>query len=165
MTREVSGSYDTRAEAEAVRARLEAIGIDARAIQLQERTGGADSGGKGLFDHLADYLLSDSARRPGAFLVSATVSPDQLDAAAIIVRAGDSAPAGAEANPFAPRTFVFPEHAERLEISKEVVVREELILKKLIDEHVAEIRDTVRRTEVEVERFSAPGSDDGPGAP
>ena len=161
MMREVSGSYDRLAQAQAVRARLEAIGVDPGAISVEER--GADAEGKGIFDSLADYLLAEGNDRPGAFLVSAQVSPEQFDAAARIVQRGDDAPD--DQGPFAPRFFVFPEHAERLDIAREVVVREEVILSKLVREHVEEIHDTVRKTEVEVERFSAgeTGPRAGPG--
>jgi hypothetical protein len=50
--------------------------------------------------------------------------------------------------------LVFPETAEQLVVEKEAFVREEVVLRKLVENHVEEIEDRVKRTEVEVERIS-----------
>jgi hypothetical protein len=50
--------------------------------------------------------------------------------------------------------LVFRETAERLIVEKEAFVREEVVLSRLVKEHVQEIEDRVKRTEVEVERIS-----------
>jgi stress response protein YsnF len=70
--------------------------------------------------------------------------------------------AEAEAGEDAPReigeqTFIFRETAEQLVVEKEIVVREEIVMRRTAEEHVEVVHDTVRRTEVEVERFGPDG--------
>ena len=45
------------------------------------------------------------------------------------------------------------ETAEEVEVGKEARVVEEITLRKTAEEHEERVRDTVRRTEVEVERL------------
>ena len=51
------------------------------------------------------------------------------------------------------RTLEFVETREEPVVSKEIMVREEVIVRKRINERTETIRDTVRRTEVEVEEL------------
>ncbi len=51
------------------------------------------------------------------------------------------------------RTLEFIETREEPIVSKEIMVREEVIVRKTINERTETIRDTVRRTEVEVEEL------------
>jgi stress response protein YsnF len=52
---------------------------------------------------------------------------------------------------FRERTIEATETAEEAVIAKDVRVKEELVLRKGVVENVETVRDTVRRTEVEVE--------------
>jgi uncharacterized protein (TIGR02271 family) len=52
---------------------------------------------------------------------------------------------------FQERTFEVTETDEEAVVQKDVVVKEELVLRKDVEEHTETIRDTVRRTEVEIE--------------
>lgn len=71
------------------------------------------------------------------------------------VSEGDEAPqSAARPLPIHDQTFEFRETAERLEVGKELFVREEVVVSKLIETHTEHVRGTVRRTEVEVERLS-----------
>jgi stress response protein YsnF len=55
------------------------------------------------------------------------------------------------------RVVEFSEMREEAVVTKDAFVREEIILRKSVDERTEVIRDTVRRTEVEVEEFTASG--------
>jgi uncharacterized protein (TIGR02271 family) len=57
------------------------------------------------------------------------------------------------------RTIEMTETAEEAVVSKEARVREELVVKKTAEEHVEQIDDTVRRTEVDVEEGTRSGED------
>jgi stress response protein YsnF len=50
------------------------------------------------------------------------------------------------------KTYEFVETAEELAIEKQLVVREEIVLTSRVHEHVEDVTETVRRTEVEIER-------------
>jgi hypothetical protein len=54
------------------------------------------------------------------------------------------------------RIFEIREMREEPVVTKEAFVREEVIVRKTVREHQQTIRDTVRRTEVEVEEIGAP---------
>ena len=54
---------------------------------------------------------------------------------------------------FQDRTIEMNETTEELEVSKEARVVEEVALKKTVQEHEEQVKDTVRRTEVEVEKI------------
>jgi uncharacterized protein (TIGR02271 family) len=56
---------------------------------------------------------------------------------------------------FEERTIEMTETGEELEVGKEARVVEEVTLKKRAEEHKETVRDTVRRSEVEVERIDA----------
>ena len=58
---------------------------------------------------------------------------------------------------FQDRTIEMNETTEELEVSKEARVVEEVALRKTVQEHEEQVKDTVRRTEVEVEKIK-PGS-------
>lgn len=149
MPRSVTDLYNSHAEAEAVRARLIAIGLDPAGIRTMGESNGAEPG---VFDTLAP-LIVPGGQSP--VRLTAEVEPDQLEQAARIVE-------GAEAGEDAPReigeqTFIFRETAEQLVVEKEIVVREEIVMRRTAEEHVEVVHDTVRRTEVEVERFGPDG--------
>ena len=149
MPRSVTALYNSRAEAEAVRARLIAIGVDPAGIRTIDEANGAEPG---VFDRLARLIVPEGQ---SPVRLTAGVEPDQLELAARIAE-------GAEAGEDAPReigeqTFIFRETAEQLVVEKEIVVREEIVMRRTAEEHVEVVHDTVRRTEVEVERFGPDG--------
>nr|WP_295370856.1 DUF2382 domain-containing protein [uncultured Sphingosinicella sp.] len=153
MSRSVTAVYKSRAEAEAVAARLTSMGVDPSSIGIAgERPGQAQPG---VFDHLAKLIMPETA--PTSFRVSAEVEDDQFDEAGRILSAG--APGGRFAPPreITEQTFIFRETAERLVVDKELAVHEELVMRRTADEHVEVVRDSVRRTEFEIERFGADG--------
>lgn len=158
MTRTVSGSYDSRDEAEAAGRRLQAIGIPPPAIAIKGGSAQAEAIESGLFDRLADFLLAGQSRRPGAWLLHADVPDDRFDAAARLVKGLSASEAVLLVPPSPPvlreQVHLFAETAEELMVAKELFVREEVIVSKLVENHVRHIDDTVRRTEVEVERLS-----------
>mgnify|MGYP002778225029 CR=1 FL=1 len=62
---------------------------------------------------------------------------------------------GASADAFREREFEVTERAEEAVVAKEARVIEEVVVRKEETDHVEEIEDTVRRTEVEVDRIDA----------
>ena len=60
---------------------------------------------------------------------------------------------------FTNRVFEFTETREEPVITKEAFVREELIIRKRVDQRTETVRDTVRHTEVEVEDLAAGDAD------
>ena len=57
---------------------------------------------------------------------------------------------------FTERVIEVAETREEAVVEKQVVVREEVVLRRNSAEHVETVRDSVRRTEVEVEEYPAP---------
>ncbi|HEY0028307.1 MAG TPA: DUF2382 domain-containing protein [Allosphingosinicella sp.] len=57
---------------------------------------------------------------------------------------------------FTERVIEVAESREEAVVEKQVVVREELVLRRNSAEHVETVRDSVRHTEVEVEEYPAP---------
>ena len=53
------------------------------------------------------------------------------------------------------QSYEFPETAEKLVVDKQLIVREELTVRKVVETRTEEIDETIRRTEVEVERLPA----------
>lgn len=154
MSRQVTAIFKSRAEAEAVRARLTGIGLDPARIRIANENGQAGEDGApqpGLFDRLAQLILPEGAA--GRFRLTAEVEPDQLDQAGIIIEGGARGGALQAPRELSEQTFIFRETAEQLVVEKEMAVREELVMRRTAEEHVEVLHDTVRRTEVEVERF------------
>jgi stress response protein YsnF len=58
---------------------------------------------------------------------------------------------------FSERVFEVAEMREEPVVTKVAVVREEVIIRKTVKERTETVRDTVRRTEVQVEDLAAPG--------
>jgi hypothetical protein len=94
---------------------------------------------KGIFDHLAEYLLQPPAAGPASPPAAPATQEESRETRTGMDQGG--------------QTLVFVETAEKLVVEKEVFVREEVVLSKLVENHVQEIEDKVRRTEVEVERI------------
>jgi hypothetical protein len=106
---------------------------------------------KGVFDHLAEYLLHPPEGGPTSPPAATETQPP--------AEAAETLPAQPEGPPPATivkggETLVFVETAEKLVVEKEAFVREEVVLRKMIENRVQEIDDTVRRTEVEVQRLA-----------
>ena len=148
MPRSVTALYQSRAEADAVRARLIAIGVDPSGIRLTDESNQPEPG---VFDKLARLILPEGT---SPVRLTAEVEPDQLEQAARIAEQGTTEVGPRE---ITEQTFIFRETAEQLVVEKEVAVREEIVMRRTAEEHVELVHDTVRRTEVEVERFGPEG--------
>jgi hypothetical protein len=157
MSPGIRAAFDTREEAEAAQARLIARGIDPAGIELVGHSAAKPTSGRGIFDQLTNYLAPGQVKTPGAFLLSAEVMPEQLEAAtrALKHQGGEGDPISTAAAPalIEDKTYEFLETAEELVVEKQLFVREEVVLSKSAAEHVEEVFDTVRRTEVEIERI------------
>jgi hypothetical protein len=157
--RRVSGLYRSRALAEEAAARLAGAGLKAASISIAEQ-GGEEEAEAGMFDRLARLLVPEAGAQELGFLVGAAVPTEQIDAAAIALENGAER---VEIEPpvrIAEQVVELSETAEELIVEKQPVVREEIVMRVQAREHVEHIHDTVRRTEVEVERF---GPDAGQG--
>jgi hypothetical protein len=110
-----------------------------------------------VFDHLAEYLLKQPVASPAP--QPAAQDPEPLahrpEPPAQRAEPEQSSGAGGTGEgEMRAQDFLFVETAEKLVVEKEAFVREEVVLSKLIETQVADIRDSVRRTEVEVERIT-----------
>jgi len=156
MQRSVFALLATRPEAEAAAERLAPIGIERGSISIAGQNAvAADGGEAGFFDHLVEFLLPDGTpggARRGGFLLTAEVEPDQVDRAAGLLES-DAIPAGESGADIREQIFEFRETAEELVVDKDAVVREEIVLRKEVEERVEDIEGTVRHTEVEVEEL------------
>ncbi len=161
MTPSITATFATRDEAEAARARLIAGGVDPAGIDLAEQ--GHEASGGGLFDQLTEHLAPGRLSRPDAYLLTAEVSSGELDAATRAIEppaSGQEPPAASPGSlSIEDRFYEFIETAEELAIEKQLVVREEIVLTNRAHEHVEQVIDTVRRTEVEIERIEPDRSD------
>lgn len=169
MSPGVRAAFDTREEAEAAQARLVASGVYPAGIQLLQQGLDGAASGRGLFDQITNLLAPEQVRTPGAFLLSAEVLPDQLERATRALEgSADEKGPNVAATPeprIEDRTYDFIETAEELVVEKQLFVREEIVFSKSSEEHVEEVFDTVRRTEVEIERLepAAAGATDQSG--
>ena len=136
--------------------------------------------GNGIFDTLTSYLLQGKQPPPG-FAVgetapAATAAADERSKEperAAMEEPADARPAEEPSAPDAPppapaapagstksafdglsQSFVFRETEEKLVLEKELFVREEVVVSKLAEEHLHDVQDNVKRTEVEVERLT-----------
>lgn len=164
MTPKITAMFESRGEAEAARGRLIAAGVDPAGIAVAEQI--QEALRDGLFDRLTEHLAPSRVRTGDAYLLTAEVSAGQLDAA---TRAIDLTASGQDPPVSSPgsariedRTYEFVETAEEVAIEKQLVVREEIVLAKEAHEHVEDVVDTVRRTEVEIEQIE-PGEPDQSG--
>lgn len=126
----------------------------------------SSQGEKGIFDQLAEYLLKQPS--PGAEAPSSEMRVPEAPARPLnepapaqepvpqqeAVAPKEAVPPRAEHSGMRSQELVFRETAEQLVVEKEAFVREEVVLSRLVKEHVEEIHDQVKRTEVEVERIS-----------
>ena len=158
MPRSVTALFATEAEAETGADRLSGIGIPRSKVTIVDQSEEAAEAQKpGFFDHLTDLLLSEdtqtssNASRTG-FLLTAEVDADQVDRAASLLETGAIMSGGAGAE-LREQVFEFSETVEELVIGKEAIVREEVVLKKEVEERIEHVEGTVRHTEVEIERI------------
>jgi len=70
-------------------------------------------------------------------------------------RSGAPLVAPAERVAIFAQSYEFPETAEKLVVDKQLIVREELTVRKVVETHTEQIDESVRRTEVEVEQLPA----------
>ena len=104
--------------------------------------------GPGSFDRLVEFLRSSPADGSGqAYRLTAQVDDERADQARLIL--------GKDPSPHLPRAqlFEFRESREELRIRKQPAVREEVVLRREVEETVADIDGTLRHTEVEVEEI------------
>ena len=164
MTPSITATFETEGEAKAARAPLIAGGVDPAGIHLAEQRQGVSRGG--LFDQLTEQLAPGRSGRPDAYVLTAEVPTGQLDAATRAIERPTAAQGPPAASPVAARledrTYEFIETAEELVIEKQLFVREEIVLTNRAHEHVEDVIDTVRRTEVEIERIEPDRPDKGP---
>lgn len=152
MARRVSALYRSRALAEEAAARLAQVVPSGERPAVSEH--GLDDGAQpGMFDRLATMLVPDGSQAKAGYVVSLEVQPEQIDAAALALEDGAervevSAPAR-----FSGNVVELSETAEELVVEKRAVLREEIILRVQATEQVHDIHETVRRTEVDIERF------------
>ena len=71
----------------------------------------------------------------------------------------DQALGAAAADAFQERSIEMTETSEEAVVAKQARVREELVVRKDVEERVEQIDDTVRRTEVEIDDLSSTGRD------
>lgn len=155
MTPNITAMFESRGDAEDARARLIAGGVDPAAIEVAEQIQEAPR--DGLFDRLTKHLAPSRVRTADAYLLTAEVSTEQLDAA---TRAIDLTASGQEPPASSPgsariedRTYEFIETAEEVAVEEQLVVTEEIVLAKEAHERVEDVVDTVRHTEVEIEQI------------
>jgi hypothetical protein len=157
MSRRVSAFYRTRPLAEEAAGRLAAAGLDCTSVSIQEQ--GAASGKQpGVFDRLAQIIAPEGAEPDSGFLVGIEVEREQIDAAALALETGAERVEISPGQQLAEGVLEFSETAEELTIMKQPVVREEVVMRVEAREIVQEIDETVRRTEVDIERFGPDGS-------
>ncbi|HEX8442539.1 MAG TPA: DUF2382 domain-containing protein [Allosphingosinicella sp.] len=160
MARRVSAFYRSRALADEAAARLAASGVDAAAISVSEQRDGAEAQA-GMFDRLAKMIAPEGAAQDTGYVVSTQVAPERIDSAAMALEVGAERVEIAPPQRLAEHVVELSETAEELVIEKHAVLREEIVMRVQAKEHVQHIHDTLRRTEVEVERFGPSGESGG----
>lgn len=150
MARRVSALYASRALADEAAVRI-ASAFPGHTPELFEQRG--DTAAElGVFDRLATLLTPDGARANG-FIVAMEVAADRMDAAAMALEAGAERVEISAPPRLADQVIELSEGAEELVVEKQSVVREEIVMRVQASTRVQEVSDTVRRTEVDVERF------------
>ena len=152
MARRVSAFYSSRALAEEAAARLTASASGGAQVSISEQ-GLPDGAEPGMFDRLAQMIAPEGAARERGYVVAAEVPPDRIDAAAIALEAGAERVEIAPPLQLSEHVVELSETAEELVVEKEAVVREEIVMQVQARERVEEIHETLRRTEVDIERF------------
>jgi hypothetical protein len=155
--RRVAGFYRGRALAEEAAARLAGAGFARDTIQIAEEAppAGAEPG---VFDRLARLLAPEGQSVERGLVVAVSAPLEQVDAAAIALEAGADRVEIAPPPRIAEHVIELSETAEELIVRTEPVLVEEIVMRVQAREHIEEIQDTVRRTEVEVERFGPDGT-------
>ena len=150
--RRVAALYRSRSLAEEAAERLAGAGFDRSAILIAEEAPppGAEPG---VFDRLAKLLVPEGAAGERGFVVSVEAELDRIDRAATALEASADRVEIAPPPRLAEQVVEMTETAEELLIEKQPVVVEEIVMRVQAREHVEHVHDTVRRTEVEVERF------------
>jgi hypothetical protein len=153
--RRVSGLYRSRAQAGEAAARLVAAGFAPAEIEIAEEAPppGAEPG---VFDRLARLIGSEKGAETGS-VVSLDVPTGRVDVAAIALEAGADRVEISPPPRLAEQVVELSETAEELVIEKQPVLVEEIVMRVQARERVEDVHETVRRTEVEVERFGPDG--------
>jgi stress response protein YsnF len=111
-----------------------------------------------MFDRLAKMIAPEVPAGDRGYLVTTQVAPERIDVAARALEAGAERVEIAPPPRLDEHVVELSETVEELVIEKEAVLREEIVMRVQAKEHVQHVHDTVRRTEVEVERFG-PGEE------
>lgn len=143
MLRTITEDFRTREEADAARERLLAAGMEQERIHMIEPAPRA-----GAFDHLARLLSAPPGSDSSTWYRLRAEVPASRHAQALLALRG-SAPVGSASG----QIFEFPEYREELRLRRQAVVKEEIVMRRQVEETVADVHGTVRRTEVEVEQI------------
>ena len=144
MSSTITAMFDTRADAEAAKERLKASNVDADHIHVHDQSsagyneqGYSTHNDRGIWESVKNAFLPDEDRhtyeegvRRGGAVLTADVDDDA----------------------FRERTIDMTATGEEAVVGKTARVVEEVVVSKTADERVEQIYDTVRRTDVEVER-------------
>jgi len=160
MPQQVTASFGTRQEAEAAQARLVAAGVEPQRIRIEDPAAKEEAPATGLFDALTDFLAPGKAERPGGYLLTADVLPQQLEAATRALLPDGAAPA-TPSRELRDQVVEFVETEEELVIAKELFVYEEVVLRKHVEQRVQDITYVVRRMDADVERIGPPADQPG----
>jgi hypothetical protein len=153
--RRVSGVYRSRAQAEEAAARLAAAGFQPGAIVVADEAPPAGAQ-PGVFDRLARLLAPEGGGETGS-VVSLDVALEQVDVAARALEAGADRVEMSAPPRIGEQVIELSETAEELIVEKQPVLVEEIVMRVQARERVEDVHDTLRFTEVEVERFGPDG--------
>ena len=155
ITRRVAGLYRSRALAEAAAARLTAASFESIEIAEENPPAGSEPG---VFDRLARLLAPEGTGAERGFTVGLSAPLERVDAAAVALEQDADRVEIAAPPRIAEQVVELTETAEQLIVETEPVLVEEIVMRVQAREHVEQIHDSARRTEVEVERFGPGGA-------
>lgn len=143
MLRTITESFRSREEADAARERLLAAGLDQERIRLVEPASRA-----GAFDHLTRLLSAPPATDASNWYQLKAEVPASRHAQTLLALRGSAGIATSR-----EQVFEFPEYREELRVRRQAAVKEEVVMRREVEETVADVHGTLRRTEVEVEEI------------
>ena len=143
MSRTITESFSSREEADAARERLLAAGVGQDQIIITEPASRI-----GAFDHLTRLLSAPPSTAAQDWYRLKAEVPAPRYAHALVALRGAAAVTGLQ-----EQVFEFPEYREELRVRRQNVVKEEVVMRRQVQETVADVHGTVRRTEVEVEEI------------
>ncbi len=151
--RRLTGLYRSRALADEAAQRLAAAGLGPAEV-AQEALAESQAG---VFDKLARLLAADSQAAARGFVVQLSAPLGRVEEAAIALEPGADRVEVSAPPQIAEQVIELSETAERLVVDTEPVLVEEIVMHVQARERTQDVHDTLRRTEVEVERFGPDG--------